>query len=262
MTEQVEMRGRRTGGGLRVARLSGAVFLTVVAAGFVFPASTAIPPFFGSDFENGGLGAFVNVQADSSDRVRVVDDTAFTGRRSARFEVQPGDEAAEGNRAEVTGPEFEEGQTVWFRQAIRLPEDSPLDGEWQEVVQYSTNGEGSPAVALFTEADEADGPYRLVLGKGDSSEIFWRSPALEREAWHDVGVMVHFSPTDDGRVRLYFDGKPQTLENGEQEVSATTFEFGRAYYKTGIYRSPTFSGTSFVYHDSILMGDTAEAVGL
>src|SRR5687767_2352419 len=54
-------------------------------------------PFFQTDFErDAGLEGF-DVQRDEDDRVQLVEaPDAFSGDRSARFEVRPGDEAAGG----------------------------------------------------------------------------------------------------------------------------------------------------------------------
>jgi hypothetical protein len=247
------------------ARLDNGGTLTAVRQVQVAASASAAPGplFFDADFESGNVSAFKNVQAQSADRVSVVTNPgAFAGRHSARFEVRPGDQAAGGNRAEVTGPAFTEGQTVWFRQAIRLDSASALDGSWQQLVQYSTNGEGSPALALFTDDPEADGRFRFELRTGNSSRTYWRSPMLERDVWYDVAVRVHFSASESGQVSVHFGGQPQTLTDGSQQVSASTIHYGRAYYKTGIYRSPSHSGTSLAYHDRILMGNSAADVGL
>lgn len=260
-TEPMEVaqdKPRRTG---RWALLAGGLLLVVALAVFVFPASEPGDPFFTSDFEGGNLSPFHDVQADSDDRVQVVTSPdAFSGGRSARFEVQPGDEAAGGNRAELTGPAFSEGETVWFRQAIRVDESSAVDGGWQQVVQYSANGEGSPALALRT-VPEDDGRFSFELAPGEGPEVYWRSPVLERDTWYDVGVRVRFS-SEDGEVSVYFGGDQQTLENSEETISASTIDFGEAYFKTGIYRSDEHDETSLVYHDKILMGHSATDVGL
>jgi hypothetical protein len=220
-------------------------------------------PFFAADFERGaGLEAF-DVQRDEDDRIRLVDEPdAFSGDRSARFEVRPGDEAAGGNRAELAGPSFSEGDVVWFRQAIRVDADSAVAGGWQEVVQYSANGDGPPALALLTEPGGNGDRFRFKLGDGDGGDVYWRSPELERDTWHDVGVRVLFSSDQDGEVSVHLEGSEQTLENGERTMAGSTFEFGRAYFKTGIYRSDSHDETSIVYHDRIRMGRSAGDVGL
>ena len=220
-------------------------------------------PFFEADFERGaGLEGF-DVQRDEDDRIRLVDEPdAFSGDRSARFEVRPGDEAAGGTRAELSGPSFSEGDVVWFRQAVRVDADSAVAGGWQQVIQYSANGEGPPALALLTEPGEEGDGFRFKLGDGDGGDVYWRSPELERDTWHDVGVRVLFSSDQDGEVSVYLDGSEQTLENGEHTMRGSTFEFGQAYFKTGIYRSDSHDETSIVYHDRIRMGRSAGDVGL
>jgi hypothetical protein len=254
------LRSGRTVSARRTVRVAGSPG-TSPGAGPSLPIGDG-NPFFLAGFE-GGLSPFRTIQAESDDRIRAVGSPgAFAGGQSARFEVRPGDEAAGGNRAEVTGPSFDEGQAVFFRQAIRVAASSTLEDRWQQVVQYSTNGEGSPALALFLVGPEDGGRFRFELRRGDSSETYWRSPVLARDTWHDVAVRVRFSSSSNGSVGVYLGGRPQTLTNGSQTASATTIEFGRAYYKTGVYRSSSHTGTSVVFHDHIQMGRTAADIGL
>lgn len=255
-----KLKSGRTVSARRTVRVAGAPG-TSPGAGPSLPVGDG-NPFFLAGFES-GLSPFRTIQAETDDRIRAVGNPgAFIGGQSARFEVRPGDEAAGGNRAEVTGPSFDEGQAVFFRQAIRLAGTSALEDRWQQVVQYSTNGEGSPALALFVIGPEDGGRFRFELRRGDSSETYWRSPLLARDAWHDVAVRVRFSSSSNGSVGVYLGGRPQTLTNGSQTASATTIEFGRAYYKTGVYRSSSHTGTSVVFHDHIMMGRTAADIGL
>ena len=220
-------------------------------------------PFFAADFERGADLEDSDLQRDETDRIRLVEEpNAFSGARSARFEVRPGDEAAGGNRAELVGPSFSEGDVVWFRQAIRVDAESAVAGGWQQLIQYSANGEGPPALALLTEYDHVGDGFRFKLGDGDGGDVYWHSPELEPDRWHDVGVRVLFSSDQDGEVSVYLDGSEQTLENGERTMTGSTFEFGEAYFKTGIYRSDSHDEPSIVYHDRIRMGRSAGDVGL
>ena len=57
----------------------------------------------------------------------------FQGSHRARFEVRPGDESAGGNRAEVTGPNFSEGDERWIRQAIYVPSGTATESGWRLV---------------------------------------------------------------------------------------------------------------------------------
>ena len=49
---------------------------------------------------------------------------------------------------------------------------------------------------------------------------------------------------------------------GGQTASASTIHYGKAYYKSGIYRTSSHTGTTIVHHDRITMGRTAADVGL
>ena len=221
------------------------------------PAPRPFAPFGGAvlfrgDFDTGDASQFRNVQSAPG---RVTFGTSgpapFQGSHWGRFAVQPGDEAASGNRAEVTGPDFDEGDERWIRQAIYVPTGTATESGWRLVAQFHNLGGGSPPVALFLESGS---DLSFEVGHGDSSTFDWNGPAIQRNRWYDVALHIRFSSNPSvGFVEVYLDGRRQTMTNGQPRRYRATLEDGGAYYKTGIYRSDSIGQTDVVYHDNVLI---------
>ena len=219
--------------------------------------SSPLAPFGGNllfrgDFDTGDASQFENTQSAPG---RVTFGTSgpapFQGSHWGRFEVQPGDEAASGNRAEVTGPDFDEGDERWIRQAIYVPSGTATESGWRLVAQFHNRGGGSPPVALFLESDSG---LSFEVGHGDSSTFDWNGPAIQRNRWYDITLHIKFSSNPaEGFVEVYLDGQRQTMTNGQPRRYRATLEDGGAYYKTGIYRSDSIGQTDVVYHDNVLI---------
>ncbi len=207
---------------------------------------------FRGDFDTGDASQFRNVQsAPGRVTVGTGNPAPFEGSHRGRFEVHPGDEAAGGNRAEVTGPSFDEGSERWIRQAIYVPTGTATESGWRLVMQFHSYGGGSPPLALFLDAGARPS---FELGHGDSSTFDWNGPAIQRNRWYDVALHVRFSSNPSvGFVEVYLDGRRQTLTNGRTRRYRATSEAGGAYYKTGIYRSDSIAQTDVVYHDNVLI---------
>jgi hypothetical protein len=207
---------------------------------------------FRGDFDSGDAGQFRNVQSESG-RVTVGtgNPAPFEGSHRARFEVRRGDEAAGGNRAEVTGPSFEEGSERWIRQAIYVPGGTATESGWRLVMQFHAFGGGSPPLAVFLESGR---DLSFEVGHGDSSTFDWRGPRIQRNRWYDIALHVRFSPNPSvGFVEVYFNGRRQRLSNGRTRRYRATSEDGGAYYKTGIYRDDDINQTDVVYHDNVVI---------
>lgn len=183
-------------------------------------------------------------------RARVVSGSAFEGSTDARFEVRPGDvEPATGsNRSEVSGPTFHEGEDIFIRTAIRVPDANTFHGPWQIIQQlHENNWDGSPGVALFLTTAR-----RLRLGAGDGSPIFWDGPKLDRERWYDLVYRVELSQDPHhGFVEVWLDGRRQRLANGGYRDYGQTIQTASDYLKVGIYRDPTSHGISVVEDDAV-----------
>lgn len=212
---------------------------------------------FSGDFNTGDLSQWGVVHSQTADRVTVgtSNPSPFEGVYRARFEVRPGDGVeGEGNRAEVTAPQpagwFAEGQERWVRQSVYVPSQT-LESDWKLITQYSANGVGSPALAMFLVGGSS--PH-FELRHGDSSTTDWVGPKLKFDRWYDIAVHVRYSSSPaTGFIEVYLEGAKQTLTNGQTRRHRTTMEHGKAYLKVGIYRNASHSSNNVVYHDNVVV---------
>jgi Polysaccharide lyase len=211
---------------------------------------------FRGDFESGFDGWHVQ---SLSYRASLFSSGAFQGSGAAHFEVQDGDVEPETGspRSEVSGPTFNEGEDLYFRDAIRIPAASSYNGPWQIVQQlHEEDWGGSPGIAVFLESDDS-----LKLGRGDGDATYWESEPLARNRWHDLVYRVNLSrDSSAGFVEVWLNGVPQALENGGTRAYGETIQTAQTYLKAGIYRSRSSSGTSLVEHDNIVVGTSLAAV--
>jgi len=183
----------------------------------------------------------------------------FQGTGAGRFEVGDGDVEPEtgSERSEVSGPTFDEGQDLYIRDAIRVSSASTYQGPWQLIQQlHEENWNSSPGLAVFLDTKSS-----LKIGAGDSSQIFWQGPQLQRDRWYDLVYRVKLSQDPSvGFVEVWLDGAQQTLTNGQARAYGQTIQMPQTYIKAGVYRSKSSTGTSIVDHDDIVVGTTLAAV--
>ena len=222
------------------------------------PAATPSSPLFRSDFESGDFDDWY--LQSLSYRASVVDTpAAFRGQYAARFEVREGDEEPDtgDERSEVSGPTFEEGEDLYVRDAIYVPDETMLQGYWQIIQQlHEEDWDGSPGIAVFLGSDPA-----FRIGSGDSDVTYWESDTITYDRWYDLVYRVKLSQDPEvGFVEVWLDGERQTLDNGQQRMYGQTIQTGSTYLKAGIYRSRSHTGTSIIYHDHILVGRSLGSV--
>ncbi|MBS1843677.1 MAG: polysaccharide lyase [Actinobacteria bacterium] len=186
-------------------------------------------------------------------RARIVHQSPYEGSGNALFEVRPGDvEPQTGSqRAEGTGPTFEEGDDIYVRTAFRIPKDNSFVGPWQLIQQFheSEGWGGSPGTAVFLTSDR-----RIRIGHGDSTEIDWQSKPLVDGRWYDLTYRVKFSQNPKvGFVEVWLDGKKQRLRDGRFRQYGFTMQMPHSYLKTGIYRSHDSHGVSRIEDDSVII---------
>jgi hypothetical protein len=227
------------------------------------PAAAPVPQappgqlLFGANFD----GSFRPWYVVQSLPARATISTAhpFAGSGAGRFEVQPGDvEPGTGDqRSEVSGPDFNAGEDIYVRDAIRVPDGYTFQGPWQLIDQlHEEDWSGSPGIATFLDPSR-----RIRFGAGDGFPTYWQGPQLESERWYDLVYRVNLSQDPgQGFVELWFDGVQQVLSNGATRMYGETIQTGQTYIKAGIYRSQFSTGVSVVEHDSIAVGTGLGAV--
>lgn len=186
-------------------------------------------------------------------RARIVHGQPYEGDGNALFEVRPGDvEPQTGSqRAEGTGPTFEEGDDIYVRTAFRIPKDNSFRGPWQLIQQFheAEGWGGSPGTAIFLTSDR-----RIRIGHGDATELDWQSKPLATDRWYDLTYRVKFSSDPKvGFMEVWFDGKKQRLRDGHFRQYGFTTQMKHTYLKTGIYRSRYSHGISRIEDDSLVI---------
>ncbi|HEU5142020.1 MAG TPA: heparin lyase I family protein, partial [Solirubrobacterales bacterium] len=221
------------------------------------PDPTPLPPgvLFNGGFDDG----FESWHVQALDyRVSLFSSGAFSGG-AAHFEVHSGDVEPEtgSERAEVSGPSFNEGQDLYVRDTIRVPSSSSSTTEWQLIQQLRENDwGGSPGMAVFLEDD-----LEIEIGAGDGYPMYWEDTELEPNRWYDLVYRVKLSQdSGTGFVEVWLDGVQQKLLNGQTRMYGQTIQRPSNYIKTGVYRSQSSTGTTVVEHDNVIVGTSYDAV--
>lgn len=219
------------------------------------PASAPVPPpgqlIFASTFD-GSFQPWYNVQSLAA-RATISTAHPFAGSGAGRFEVQPGDvEPQTGDaRSEVSGPDFSEGQDIYVRDEIRVPNGNTFGSAWELINQlHEDDWGGSPGIATFLDPNR-----QIRFGAGDGNPRYWQGPQLEPERWYTLVYRVYLSQDpNQGFVEVWFDGVQQVLLNGSTRMYGETIQTSHAYLKAGIYRSESSTGVSLIEHDNIVVG--------
>jgi Polysaccharide lyase len=201
---------------------------------------------------------FIRTHAEAPDRITRVTSPVAEGSHAGRFEVRPGDVAAEGNRAEVvvtfynsaSNPGFAEGAEGWVCSWVYIPDGTATTSGWRIIHQQTGNGLGSPPVATFLDTN----PLSFRIGHGDSSTTDWRSAPIARNRWYHLATHLRASSNPSvGFVEVYLNGQIQTLMNGQTRRYRVTRENNRAHTFVGLYRSDSVGQTDVLYHDNIVV---------
>ena len=187
-------------------------------------------------FESGFDGSFSPWYVQSlSYRATINTANPEMGSGSGRFEVQPGDREPDtgGQRSEVSGPTFKEGQSIYVRDDIRIPNGYSYQGPWQLIDQlHESNWGGSPGTATFLDPNR-----KISFDTGTNSIQFWRGPQLELERWNDLVFHVQLSQNpSEGYVEVWWNGVQQILTNGQTRMYAKTIQMPETYLKAGVFR--------------------------
>ena len=224
-----------------------------------------------ANFEAGGLTPWESVQRQTRDRVRAVPSPRDEGRRSARFEVQPGDYPARGNRAEIVArgcsdrkrscyPDAD-GDERWYAWSTLFPRKRyPAHRDWQVVFQLARDP-WPPLIAMGVNGN------RISLDHNRSTrDLFnglWRA-RLQRGRWQRFVLRVKFSPSPRvGLVELWRNGKRVLRKTHLATMRRSRDGKGLplpAYLKFGLYRAKTTPVTQIVYHDNVRIGKSHKAV--
>ena len=138
---------------------------------------------------------------------------------------------------------------------------SPTVGSHNLIMQFKSDGEGSPAFGLqlwdYEGDDGKSGGRGLWSHESAMGGDRFLAPVSER-AWHDVAIHFRASSHDAGFYEVYLDGQ---LIDSRQGVSMIVPGHSYAYIKTGLYRNGGAApGRSELLIDAAKLGTAAAAV--
>jgi hypothetical protein len=213
---------------------------------------------FAADYEGGTTSPWRTRETVASERIRsVTSPKAAKGRRSARFEVRPGEDPIGnfGDRAELAfaGPSIEEGQEYWYEWFTLFPQSFPIESGrvWQVFTQWHSRADGPPPLGWYVEGNQIVLTANRTASPGNrlGARVLWRGP-IKRGQWRRIRMNVMFSGSDSvGYVRLWVDGKVAINKVNVR----TTFPGIGNYFKQGYYRCACSGNTVVVHHDGLMI---------
>lgn len=228
-----------------------------------------VPAEWQGGYETGDFSQWTGVQAPPDRQPTIVRDPVRSGRYAARFELEPGDTTRTGDyeshRSEVflgsNDMPLSEGDEYWFGLSVMFGDGFGWESQEQTVVQWKNEGTGS---APFDMRVAEDGRLCLADARDwDQTVLHWcTDEPLETGEWYDFEIRARFSSDEDeGFVELRHDGEPQELSSGtERDYFATLEPNADSYVKQGYYTGQNFSYSGVVFHDSMRIGDSLDAV--
>jgi hypothetical protein len=235
---------------------------------------------FVGDFESGDLSAWSHREAARPDTIQIVTDTVRRGRYAAKFTVRPGERVSNGNRAELTWDNRElPGSESWYAWSFLIPpEYSDVEWKprsWQCMGQWHDQpnrerGETwdkfpghSPSIAIYYTLRKGVQQIELWYGAHKEQRIIATSP-IQKGRWNDLVFHIGWSPSDDGFVEAWLNGKPFTPVTGNHHkvMGANMWNDYPHFLKIGLYRNSDIGTTDSVYFDEVRVGNSYAEVAL
>ncbi len=237
------------------------------------PAASTAPADRGSTlidagFENGLANWNITGVGEAVPTVESGD--ARTGSKAARVVLNGSQDRSElilgGDGGDSTDGqvEFREGDEYWYGFSFNIESmvyGSPLTGSHNIIMQFKSEGEGSPAFGLqlwdYAGDDGHSGGRGLWSSESAMGGDRFLAPVSEHQ-WHDVAIHFRASSVGAGFYELYLDGQ---LIDSRSGVSMIVPGHETAYIKNGIYRNGEAApGHSELLLDSARLGTTAASV--
>lgn len=219
------------------------------------------------DFESGTLDGW-SVRRLKRDYSAVVqNDIVRSGRYACRFEIRPGDDIAQGIRAELRdwyNAPFE--ADTWYGFSTFLPDDfDPPPGVVVVLAQWHDQAEiGNPAGKPPLAMRYVDGTLRftgafaeVASQDPDRRYVFHEIPAIARGVWHDFVFRAFWSQRGDSVIEAFHNGAPLFRFEGPLGYRN---EIKGPYFKLGVYTSGALTGPLVAYHDNFARGGSLAAV--
>lgn len=202
------------------------------------------------------------------------------GSYAGRFEVRDGDVPfCCGERAQIVDetptPTEVEGKDLWYDWSFKIDQQYPITPDWQVLMEWHSDMDGSPPLAFFTENNNlvlqtrprAAQPYTGITN-------IWTTPFVKGQ-WMDMKLHVVWSTNASvGLVEIWKDGARQSFTanptehgNGTACVGQQVCHFRNIYpgdagnrAMVTYYRNQTINGTGIVYHDNFNIATTEAAL--
>jgi hypothetical protein len=201
---------------------------------------------------NAIFSTYVVKQTSTSYGITAANNIAYTGTKSARFELRTTDpEVQSGTRAEITFPTTT-NLNRWYSYALYFPSaDYKYDATDEVVTQWHQGGGKTPALCIRTMKDRM---FMRMMGN-------WIDLGLiVKDKWQAYVMHVKHSSGTDGLVEIWHDGK-KILSRKGQNMYRVTGDIKKPNWKLGIYKS-YWNGTRtsatnkrVLYFDEIKMGN-------
>jgi hypothetical protein len=224
-------------------------------------------PLF-DEFEGGTIAEFWLPGTYGSGRyepgaVTISKTYARAGGGSVRITVkesdieQTSDDGRLTERAELdSGKHPFSGRDVWYGFSFLIPAGFPVVDNRLVIAQWKQNGvEGGPLIAQrFRDRRH----YVTIQPPGSltGARERYSLPDLTFGRWNDMVYHVRFSPSEDGCVEVWMNGRRVVSHKG-----VTTFKGGqnRFYNKIGLYRD-RWNEPMTIYFDNYSLSDSYAAV--
>ena len=206
--------------------------------------------------ENADGSSFLNTmcskQAATSYGMTASTNQAFSGTRSARFELRDTDpENHGGTRTEISFP-VPTTNNFWYSYALYMPGTQYKDEKYDEVItQWHGGGGITPAISLRVQS----GHLYIRTLDGAKTDL----GVVEKDKWHTYVYHILHSSNADGLIEVWKDGQKIVTRKGPS-MYALTGDRHLPNWKMGIYKS-AWNGTKtsstnlrVLYFDDIKYG--------
>jgi hypothetical protein len=209
--------------------------------------------------ENADGSSFLNTmcskQTSTSYGMTASTTQAFSGTRSARFELRDTDpENHGGTRTEISFP-VPATNNFWYSYALYMPGAQYKDEKYDEVItQWHGGGGLTPAIALRVQSGHI---YMRTLD-GAKTDL----GVVEKDKWHTYVYHIIHSSGSDGLIEVWKDGQKIVTRKGPS-MYALTGDFHLPNWKMGIYKSDwngtntTSTNLRVLYFDDIKYGSAS-----
>ena len=248
-------------------------------------APNAAPPgqqIFNGDFETGNFHQWEMCQTrfhndpctGMAANYPITIEPGHQGSYAARFEVRDGDQPfCCGERAQIVHetaqPTESEGKDLWYDWSFMIDQQYPITPSWQVLLQWHSDGDGSPPLGFYTENNNVVLQTRAAPSAATTN--VWSMPFVKGQ-WTDIKLHVKWSANAGiGTVEVWKGGVKQSFVatpahgNGTACVGQQICGFRNIYpgdagnrAMVTYYRETAVTGTGVVHHDNFNIA-TSEA---